>query len=58
MGRIKTASPSANTAGRHGVTTMMLSPNFSLAELTISEFAAHMEIDNTPGPAVQIGQRP
>ena len=30
---------------------MMLSPNFSLAELTISEFAAHMEIDNTPGPA-------
>ena len=29
---------------------MMLSPNFSLAELTTSQFAARMGIDNTPGP--------
>lgn len=29
---------------------MMLSPNFSLAEFTTSQFAARMGIDNTPGP--------
>lgn len=29
---------------------MMLSPNFSLAELTVSQFAARAGIDNAPGP--------
>ena len=29
---------------------MMLSPNFSLAELTTSQFAARYGKDNTPGP--------
>lgn len=29
---------------------MMLSPNFSLAELTTSQFAARTGLDNTPGP--------
>lgn len=29
---------------------MMLSPNFSLAELTVSQFAGRTGLDNTPGP--------
>lgn len=29
---------------------MMLSPNFSLAELTVSQFASRAGIDNAPGP--------